>query len=572
MITRAAALLLLGMTLLVTGPTARAQAQADPTAHDHPHPRCLTPLIAQSRSAPEKLPASLLSVVNELCSGPSENGGRPIKQTRILSPDGHFRIHYDTDGDNAVDARDGDANGVPDYIDSVAFYLEYAWRVEIDELGYAPPPNDNRGPGPEVDVYICELPSQYYGGAWTEGDNVLGQNPTRVHGYLVLDNDYAGYPTPGILGLRVTTAHEFHHIVQFSAYRTALSPFESVSQFALYEATATWMEEVVHPEIDDWRQYAEELLRNPQKYGFSTHSVGDFTTGYGHILYLLYLERRFGRGVVREAWEEFRTHESSFDALDVALRRRDFNLSRSYCQFAQWAYYTGFRARDTQLLKEAPGLPALRAAATRTLESDETAFEDELFPLSFGLYRLLVPTDNVNIRDTVDFLVTNARSNIGSGGPSIGKEAFRIDVSRFPHADYLTLARDAGNLYYRLVPLSSASADAYCLDAIHGEINVVIASRTSPQPFINRPGEEMLFAVDGTSEEVRQVKVWIYTAGMTRVAEVVQQGLLPRDNQLGVIWDGKDRHGERVPSGIYIFEMSVNGKSPVLGKFAVVRE
>lgn len=550
---------------------ARAQEPVDPLAHDHPAIRCFTPLLIESRRAPEKMAPSLLALLNELCAGPSEPTGRPIKQVNVLTSGGHFRVHYDTDGDGAVAPRDNNANGVPDYVDSVAYYLELAWRVEIDEMGYMPPPSDRRGPGPEIDVYICELPGTLYGGAWTENDNIVGTDPIRAHGYLVLDNDYAGYPTPGILGLRVTTAHEFHHIVEFSAYRTALSPFENVSQFSLYESTATWMEEKVHPEVDDWRQYAEELLSSPQKYGYSTHSTGDFTTGYAHILYLLYLERRFGEDVVREFWEEFRTRES-FDAIDAVLRRHDFNLSRSYCEFAQVSYYTGFRARDTVLLKEAPTLPAMRAATTRLLDAEETSFEDELYPLSFGLYRLLVPGDNVNIRDTVDFLVTNGRSDIGAGGPTIAKEAFRIDVSRTSHAGYLTLRRDDGDIHYRLVPLGGGSADAFCLDVITDRINQIIATHTSPQPFMNLEGEDMLFAVEGASQEIQRVKVWIYTSSMSRVVEIEQQGLMPRDNQLGVVWNGKDRHGNRVPSGIYLYEMSVNGKPPVLGKFAVVRE
>lgn len=540
-------------------------------AQSHPHARCLTPLLAERRLAPEKIDPALLAILNQLCSGPSEPGGRPTKQANVLTSGGHFRVHYDTQGENAVAPRDIDGNNVPDFIDSVGFYLEYAWRVEIDEFGYDAPPSDRRGIGPEIDVFICDLPAQFYGGAQTENDNVLSEDPARVHGYLILDNDYAGYPTPGMDGVRVTTAHELHHIIQFAAYRDALEPFSRVSQFALYEATATWLEKKVHPDLHDWRQYADELLRNPQKYGFSTHNTGDFTSGYGHVLYIDYLEKRFGRDVVREIWDDFRTRET-FDAIDATLMRRDFNLARSYCEFGEWAYYTGYRARDTALLKEAPGLPAMRPAQTTMLQGSETSFDGELFPLSFGLYRLLLGTSNPNIRDTVDFLVTNSRSNLGMGGPTVDMEQFRIDISTDERPDYLPLARDEATIYYRLVPLAGGSADAFCLDVIDDSVNTIVGIRTSPQPFINKPGEEILFSVDGASDEVLNARLWIYTTAMTRVTEVSQTGLKGRDNQLGVLWNGRDRHGEAVPTGIYIYELSINGKPPVLGKIAVVRE
>jgi hypothetical protein len=563
MIPRIAALIMLASSLPLL-----AQGGTEPT---HPHQRCLTPLLVERELAPEKLTRQQLAVLNQFCQGPSEANGRPIKQRNVVSTGRHFRIHFDTDGINAVAARDLNGNSVPDYIDSVDFYLEYAWEYEVGILGYAAPPPENHGPGPEIDVYVCNLSNSYYGGAQPEDDNRVGDNPFRLHGYLLLDNDYVDYPTSGIAALRVTTAHELHHIIQFASYRTALGGNGGVAQYSLYESTSTWMEEEVHPDVDDWYQYVAELIRNPQKYGYSTHNVGDFTTGYGHMLYMEYLEKRFGRDVIREIWDEFRLRET-FDAIDVVLKRRDFNLSRSYCEFAEWSYYTGHRSRDTALLKQAPQLPALGTAVSTVLDQSEAAFEDELYPLSFGLYRLLVPTPNVNIRDTVDFLVTNSRSDIGAGGPSIDKEPFRIEVSRTGGPDFIPHPRADETLYYRIVPLSSSSVDVFCLDVIDDSVRQYLAIRTSPQPFINTEGEDLLFGIGATGEEVRNVKVWILTAGLTRVIEFEQAGLKSRDNQLGVLWNGRDRFGNRVPTGVYIYEISINGGAPVLGKFAVVRE
>lgn len=71
---------------------------------------------------------------------------------------------------------------------------------------------------------------------------------------MVLDNDYKGYPTSGYNGLRVTIAHEFHHVVQLAGYRSDLS------QRNFYEATSVWMERIVEPTILDYINYVKNFL------------------------------------------------------------------------------------------------------------------------------------------------------------------------------------------------------------------------------------------------------------------------------------------------------------------------
>ena len=68
---------------------------------------------------------------------------RPTLGQSIVSSQNHFRIHFDVDGINAPPLTDFDANGVPDYIDSVNFYMEEAWKIEVEVCGYATPPPDN---------------------------------------------------------------------------------------------------------------------------------------------------------------------------------------------------------------------------------------------------------------------------------------------------------------------------------------------------------------------------------------------------------------------------------------------
>jgi hypothetical protein len=133
--------------------------------------RCLTPwlleqhLHPESRKEPPRLPMAAVS--------------RQTRQRNSVSPQGHFRVHYDRDGANAVDPVDGNANGIPDYIDSTLYYLDMAWQVEIVEMGYKPP-TDKGIQSPEVDVFVSELDSAYYGVAYPEFDNEISSSSRHI--------------------------------------------------------------------------------------------------------------------------------------------------------------------------------------------------------------------------------------------------------------------------------------------------------------------------------------------------------------------------------------------------------
>jgi hypothetical protein len=386
---------------------------------------------------------------------------RESRQKFLVTPQGHFRIHYDISGSNAVTTRDDNANGIPDYIDSTSFYLEYAWRVEIEELGYTPP-TDKGIQGPEVDVLVSGLDTYTYGYAYPEFENEISSSPLRVTGFLVIDNDYIGYPTSGIAGLRVTTAHEFHHIVQFSSYRV------ETSQAALYEATSTWFEKVVHPSIRDYRLYTDVLLAAPQQCPFSTHDVSNMGIGYGHVLYLDYLSERIDRGVIRRIWEEFGRDERSFTAIDMAIRATSrLNLEQSWCEFARWCYYTGSRApADSSLLDEAKSLPTMGMADVGSLEiSPSVTLDGELQPLAFTVERVRIAGIEPGTSDSIDFLVANTRSDIGKGGPQVPYEPFTLRVARSPGTGYLPLLRKGVAVaYYRF----ASPSPFYCVTPIVG--------------------------------------------------------------------------------------------------------
>ena len=78
------------------------------------------------------------------------------------SPGGTFAIHYTRVGRNAVPAADGDASGVPDYVEQTARVYDQVLAFYRDTLQFRAPPSDigvtdgNGGDG-RFDVYRVEL-------------------------------------------------------------------------------------------------------------------------------------------------------------------------------------------------------------------------------------------------------------------------------------------------------------------------------------------------------------------------------------------------------------------------------
>jgi hypothetical protein len=112
------------------------------------------------------------------------------------SASGHFLVHFTKAGTHAVPPADVDASGVPDFVEEVAtVYDEVYQRYHVD-LGFRTPvsdegiPIDNGGDG-RFDVYLVDFAGVGDGVFRTDGCGA--ENPEVCAGYMVQENDYAGY-------------------------------------------------------------------------------------------------------------------------------------------------------------------------------------------------------------------------------------------------------------------------------------------------------------------------------------------------------------------------------------------
>ena len=317
------------LIVLLSLGTVDGRAESTPSAL-----RCGTPYLLQAMST-----ASELSTEHQRLKLVLR---RPSTQHSLLTPSGHFRVHYDTEGSDAVDPTDDDANGIPDYIDLAATVLDSTWELEVEQLGYNPPPADNGlGGGDEYDVYVIDLG---HGGCGFSdpvyGCTYPGSSNAVTHSHLEIDNNFTDpsyVQTRGLDALRVTIAHEFHHAIQFGYYAGRDGSWWQ-------ESTSTWMEEVAYPHIDDYLQYLIHFLSIPHR---ALNSNANDSHTYGSAIFSHFLDQHYGRDLNRLIWEELKERQSvNLDHFDRVIRRVEpGGLGVAIGEFAVWNYFTGRRHR-----------------------------------------------------------------------------------------------------------------------------------------------------------------------------------------------------------------------------------
>ena len=350
-------------------------------------------------------PARARSVLSRPASGGSPYGGSwPAGAEEKVVQRPRFVVHYaevagcdvsppkpDPNCDEP-NLADQDANGIPDYVDASVAAIERSIAVENGELGWPLPKGDGATGEPggsllrdRLDIYLSDLcderdfePCVF--GFVTPDDNSAEckSAPFQCSAHIVVDNDYAEFGSSGgELGLRVTTAHEYSHVLQYR--------ISSNQDDWMLESTATWFEEQVFPEDDDWvRSYSDYWARTP-----GTPITEDDFRFYGSAVWNHWLERgdaAYGPDVILDAWQSSRDvdpKDYAVGAFDRAIRDHGGGgFSKEFAAFtaatAEWnAGDGGFPdASELTEVKRAGKIAIRGEARTRTLDNTSYALFD----------------------------------------------------------------------------------------------------------------------------------------------------------------------------------------------------
>jgi hypothetical protein len=487
---------------------------------------------------------------------------RPQMQTSVLA--GNFRIHFDTTGSNTPAMLDAARQPIPGsariFVDSVAAIMTYVWAFETGVLGYpAPPPDGTLGGGPEMDIYIVEEGTTY---GYTTPDQLTADGG-RSTSFITIDNDFA-FVLPdsnkGLPALRVTAAHEFHHAIQLGCYGYW------TGDVFYYEITSVWMEDVVYNRVNDYLAYlraAWSHFRSPDQ-PFSTNDLIMYSRG----IWGKYIEKRFGRDAMKHTWEQIATVRP-LQAIDQVLGRSEYgsSLAAAYAEWTLWNYFTGSRSDPAKYYPEGALYPEI-AQTPRDFAPPSTTLDGSLQPLAARYHQVMLQASPTQ-RDTLTIAISNVDVP-GAVAGTLPMQTYVYDVS-VEQKDPMYKATDAG-VYVKLNVATALNWSTWFIvgSTAHRDAGFLSLREGSafPNPFTPDGRSVVSIPLDGTSRVTGTLS--IFTGSMDLVYNAPAGSSVGIERQV-FTWDGTNAQGILVPTGVYVYFLSLDGGRMIKGKIAVVR-
>ena len=346
---------------------------------NEPAERCRTHLYRSLKRDFSELEPSTQKALAKYVARPALAG------ERVCSPvGGHFNIHYAASGADAPDPTDANANGVPDWVETVAGVFEYVYDVEVNKMGYAAPP------GTRYDVYLRDLTvERAYG--FTTNDGFPVSPSTSVTTYIEIDRAFTdalfldGRYTPMQM-LQITAAHEFHHSIQFG--------YNYYFDIWYGESTSTWMEDEVYDSVNQLYSYLSSYTSVVGALALNG-PIGN-NSEYGRWIFNRYLaETQGSRTVVRSMWEELGREPANSSRTDIPMlpiidRVLQNNLSNNFFGFARRMLVRDWGSAHSAELVMIPGVsPLATAIVNGTVMVTPPALS---VAYTFGFYKYLPTT------------------------------------------------------------------------------------------------------------------------------------------------------------------------------------
>lgn len=502
-----------------------------------------------------------------------------VGQKSFISENNLFKIHYDTIGYNAPSLIDNNKNGTPDYIDSVAYYFERAYQVQVEEIGYISPIPDGGGRGSaHYDIYIWDLgnsnlPNEVpydkgglYGlTMWTESDIIVYEPFQKSYTFIVIDNNYSptdsvreqnsnvrypAYKETGIDGLKITAAHEFQHAIQF------MYGLSNPGAITIMEMCGVAMEFRLYPESKDYLQYVKNIFSNLAAYPFGADNA---QAGYGFSIFAKYILQNYGDKILKNMWELVGNNVELYSALETSFLMNNLNFVDEWQKFTKWIYYTGERASDGEYFDNAQELPEIKFDRTLVYTPPSISSFRGIRALEIGALRYFIKGTENREDDTLDILF----SNIDIQSASSQYEIFR---------DYkFVITSESGDGRFLLDKLGLYLGDDCDTNYIKTQYIIRAGEKTNtidfafPNPYNPIVDEKIYFPTPNDAEIYDFATLTIYNTEMLPI--------FTKKDRIGV------SNGKRVISidkldlqnGNYIFGVHTK-KNYIIGKFSIIRK
>lgn len=289
----------------------------------------------------------------------------PSESIVYSSPGYGVEIYYTINGINSVDPVDtwgcdtlnwrnrlSVPNGIPDYIDEVAWSIDSSWCMEIKRFGFKEPyPFVSENFNTSAYKVLVENMDGYYGLTYCAGQ---ADDEAGSRSLLTIRNNWEGWDLNDIINyqshpekaIRITCAHEFFHAVQFSMIHSVNDNIY-LDQYPVswIEATAVMMEELAFDYVNDYTQYVDIFLQNPANFSFFSQSVnGDIYANSIAALFLYHCTKQPGINLVKDIFESNYERTASLDSLLMNVSKKNgTSWPELLSRFHTESFFTGDR-------------------------------------------------------------------------------------------------------------------------------------------------------------------------------------------------------------------------------------
>jgi hypothetical protein len=477
---------------------------------------------------------------------------RVDKQAYFDSPSGFFRIHFDTTGGHAVYQPDIDidpADGIPDFVNRTAEYFDLAWFFQCDSLLYDTPPFDSlRGGGENLyDIYMHR-----YAGAYgvTFAEFQSNQRPGRAYdytSYVYVDPSYDGFGYEDrTLPMKVTSAHEFAHAVQF-AYNLFAGGW-------YMENCATWMEDMIWDGINDNYAYLYYFLNYPHYSLFTAN--GGFE--YGGFIWPMFLYENWGHEFILSSWN-YTIDNDAVSALELTCGDYRTSLDEQYVIFSLWNYLTNYRD-DGNHYEEGSNYPLARTMRTHSdypVDNMTSSFRPTAPGCNYILFTNEGQQGNLHIVfDGDDDRIWYLQIIRAAADDSHAYDIFEIDTAN----DGEYIVENFGQyLWVALVAdITQGASGDYLYSAFLEPTVVDQRGNATPSGFIlegNYPNPfngRTIISLFSPVEEAASLEIFDIRGRM-----IAQQNLALASGRNRISVDLEERSGAALASGVYYFRVTL---------------
>ncbi|MCC5906475.1 MAG: T9SS type A sorting domain-containing protein [Balneolaceae bacterium] len=308
--------------------------------NDEDHPiKCMASVLNEYYSTKNEMNSALTAEIEELI-----NPTRSSTTESYLAPSGNFIFYYETEGIHAVPPDDLNQSGVPDYVARAAFAADSTYSYMIDKRGFQD--------------FVRDEPYEIsFRNMGPYGTTTMTGSTSRI----AIHNNFEGFPPNThpegnqIGSLYVTIAHEMKHASQVATNRWR----GDAGSFDWIEMDATFMEEVIFPDANDYYNYIMHWMPDANRWDqqeghtssiFRNPSVAT-PRAYSHITWMLYFFEKYGLDFWADVWHEIRidylsaSSDSSFisflGAMEIVLNRKGRSLPHEHINNHLWHMAVG---------------------------------------------------------------------------------------------------------------------------------------------------------------------------------------------------------------------------------------